>query len=102
MLEIACALSGETARLSLAGDLALETVARLESVVASLPAAVRRVEVECGGLAFMDSTGVGALLGLSRRLQAAGGELIVADLRSEIQEIIEVLGLTQTLGAIER
>lgn len=102
MLDVVCILSGETARLSLTGDLALETVARLESVVATLPADVRRVEVECGGLAFMDSTGVGALLGLSRRLQAAGGELTMAGLRSEIQEIIEVLGLTQTLGAVQR
>lgn len=44
---------------------------------------------------FMDSSGIGLILGRTRALQAVGGELLIKNARREIAEIIKLSGLSK-------
>ena len=46
---------------------------------------------------FMDSSGIGLILGRSRSVRAAGGELLIKNARREIEEVIKISGLGQLL-----
>ncbi len=48
---------------------------------------------------FMDSSGIGLILGRSRAVRAVGGELLVKNARREIAEIIKISGLGQLIAA---
>ena len=42
---------------------------------------------------FMDSSGIGLILGRTRSLKAVGGELLIKNARSEIEAVIKLSGL---------
>lgn len=46
---------------------------------------------------FMDSSGIGLILGRMKSLRASGGELLVKNARSEIADIIALSGLSAIL-----
>jgi anti-sigma B factor antagonist len=55
------------------------------------------IVVDLGRTVYMDSTGLGVLIGGLRRARAHGGRLAVADLRESIRKMIEITGLTAVL-----
>ena len=52
-----------------------------------------RVEVDLDGVTFVDSTGLGVLVGAQRRLRERGGELTLSHLPSATYKALEVSGL---------
>lgn len=42
---------------------------------------------------FMDSSGIGLILGRTRSLRAVGGELLIKNARREIADVIKISGL---------
>lgn len=52
-----------------------------------------RVLMDCGGLDFVDSTGLGALLSLLRKIEAKGGRLAFCQLSAEVASIFEITRL---------
>lgn len=48
---------------------------------------------------FMDSSGIGLILGRKRALQAVGGELLIKNARPEIAAVIKLSGLGNLLAA---
>ncbi len=58
-----------------------------------------RLIVDLGGVDFLDSTGLGALVGGLRRLREAGGSLALAISTPRILRIFQITGLTQALAA---
>lgn len=52
-----------------------------------------RVEVDLEGVTFIDSTGLGVLVGAQRRLNDRGGELMLSHLPSPTYKALEVSGL---------
>ena len=46
---------------------------------------------------FMDSSGIGLILGRSRSVRAVGGELLIKNVRREIAEVIKISGLGHLL-----
>lgn len=46
--------------------------------------------LDFGGVTFMDSSGVGLILGRSRRMQATGGRLVVQHPPAQIQKMLEL------------
>ncbi len=52
-----------------------------------------RVEVDLAGVSFVDSTGLGVLVGAQRRLADRGGELILTHLPGPTRKALEVSGL---------
>lgn len=55
-----------------------------------------------GGLTFMDSSGVGALLGRYRRISAQGGRMAVCAVPPAIAKITELTGLAQRIPFFEQ
>ena len=48
---------------------------------------------------FMDSSGIGLILGRSRSVRAVGGELLIKNVRREIAEVIKISGLGHLIVA---
>lgn len=46
---------------------------------------------------FMDSSGIGLILGRQRAVKAVGGELLIKNARREIAEVIKISGLSALL-----
>lgn len=51
---------------------------------------VKRVVVDMGGVRFMDSSGLGALIGLLKRVAERGGELRLARPQSQVRTVLEI------------
>ncbi len=54
------------------------------------------------GLTFMDSSGVGALLGRYRRISAAGGRFAVCEVPPAVSKITEISGLARIIPFFEQ
>ena len=80
---------------SVVGELDVATApdlrARLDSAIDRGPAVV---VADLLGVTFLDSTALGALIGVLKRCQAAGGELRIVAAEPRILKIFEITGLT--------
>lgn len=52
-------------------------------------------------VAFMDSSGVGLIMGRYKRMQACRGKLRIANLSGEAARIVEMSGITKLLNIAE-
>ena len=57
------------------------------------------VELDCGGLIFIDSGGLGTLVMYCRELDVTGGHLRLTDVSDDCWKVLEVTGLTHLLDA---
>jgi anti-sigma B factor antagonist len=57
----------------------------------------QRVVVDMADLGFIDSSGLGALVGGMRRLRRAGGEVVLRSPRGQAAKLLEVTGLENVL-----
>lgn len=57
----------------------------------------RCLVVNLSGVSFMDSTGLGVLVGIWRRLAARRGSLALASPSGQVQRILDIAGLTKIL-----
>ena len=51
---------------------------------------VRTVILDLGGITFLDSSGLGALIALLKRTTEAGGDIKLAGLRKEVRLVFEI------------
>ncbi len=58
---------------------------------------VKRLVVDLSGLSFMDSSGIGVLLGRYRTLARRGGSLAVRGVSPQIDRIFKMSGLYQVI-----
>ena len=77
------------------GKLALETVHNFVSTMRAESA--KRLVLDMGGLSFLDSAGVGALVQLFVHRRATGKELALAALTPQSDAVIQVAGLKKLL-----
>lgn len=85
---------GDHAILSLHGEVDLATAPRVrERMIQLVDAGERSIVVDLDGVAFLDSTGLGVLVGGLRRLRTLGGELKLACANRRILSVLEVTGL---------
>lgn len=92
---------GKRITAALSGDLdhhaAREIRMELDDVIARSRPELLILDFENVG--FMDSSGIGLILGRSRAVRAVGGELLVKNARSEIAEVMKISGLGQLIAA---
>jgi anti-sigma B factor antagonist len=93
---------GDCAVLQVTGEVDLYTALMLRNQIRELAAkgAVHLI-ADLGGVDFLDSTGLGALVGGLKRLREAGGSLAVAISAPRILRIFQITGLTKAL-AVQR
>jgi anti-sigma B factor antagonist len=70
-----------------------------ELVQRALDAGERKFVLDFGGTGYIDSSGLGALVSLSKRVREAGGELRLAGLNEDLRSLFELTKL-DTLFAI--
>ena len=80
------------------GELDIASAPRLRAAVGDLMGqGVRHVEVDLDGCSFIDSSGMGALLWASHRLQAAGGDLVATHAHGSTMRALEMAGVDRVL-----
>ncbi len=75
------------------GDLDVYTVGSLRDAIGTLlEQQTPRVVVDLDGVPFMDSSGLGALMGGVRRLREAGGDLAISCTREQHLKLFSITG----------
>jgi anti-sigma B factor antagonist len=81
-----------------AGEIDAYTAPRLRAVLEELPAPARyRVVVEMSRVSFMDSSGLGVLVGAHKRARNGGGALALAGASDRVLRVLRVTGLVRIL-----
>ena len=83
------------------GELDAYTAARLrESLAGLISAGARQIVVDLAELSFMAASGLGVLVGASRRLQRDKGKLLLRAAPPSVNKMIEITGLDATLPRV--
>jgi anti-sigma B factor antagonist len=89
-------------RIAIEGELDTVTVGDLRSQIEKMVAAEpKRVEVDLAALRMLDSSGVGALVSLYKRVRAYGGEVVMVGLRDQPLAIFRLLRLDRVMIGTE-
>jgi anti-sigma B factor antagonist len=101
--SIDVAQEGNRSVLNLSGELDLATVGELEDALRTRLEAGEDVVVDLRGLAFMDSSGVRALVGAHQSAEGGDGSLTIvrAARGSEVDRVVDVSGIAPALGMVD-
>lgn len=84
------------------GEIDLYTAPTLKDELSALVEKGReRLVVNLDGVEFMDSTGLGVLIGALKRCREAGGELALAAPRETVQKVLRITGLDKVFSLHE-
>jgi anti-sigma B factor antagonist len=93
---------GTNTILHLRGSLNALTAPGIRGVIDALVEERRlRVTLDLGNLELIDSSGVGAIVSLFKRLRMLGGDVTIARLRGQPREIFRILGLERVFSVVE-
>ncbi|MDP2871334.1 MAG: anti-sigma factor antagonist [Bacillota bacterium] len=100
MLQIQHEVLDNTLLVSVAGELDLETAPRLRTLVDSelAQSGARNLLLDLAGVSFLDSSGLGAILGRYRTVAAAGGRMGIAGARTGVKRILRLSGVAQIVS----
>jgi len=85
--------------LAVKGEVDVYTAPRLREKLVELDSeGKRRVVVDLEGVEFLDSTGLGVLVGGLKRLRGHGGDLALVCTHQRILKIFEITGLTKVFS----
>lgn len=97
-LQISSELANGLARLTLRGELDLASAGQLEASFAAIDEQrPSRVTVDLGGLAFVDSSGLRALMLADARAREHGYELVLLPGQEPVQRVFEMTGALDVL-----
>ena len=94
LLEIAVTERSGWSVVTASGQLDVATAPRLrETLQAQQHAPTRRLVLDLSGIEFLDSFGLGVLVGGLRRARSGGGALVLVGVRPRIAQVLAVTGL---------
>ncbi|MEV4889970.1 STAS domain-containing protein [Nonomuraea sp. NPDC055795] len=91
-VEVATPAPG-TVRLSLTGDLAFDTAAKLSGLV--FEPGYRRLDLDLAGISFIDSSGLAALVRLHQQAESEGAALRLVAVSPHLRRLLKVTALDQ-------
>ena|SRR2546430_2125134 len=99
-LSTAVSWAGGQVAVRCSGEIDVETGPELRKALkAALAEGPERITVDLAGVTFCDCTGLGLLVGVRRRAQAAGVEFEVTGVTSPtVAKLIRIFGLAELLG----
>lgn len=97
-LRVALVIDARGVAVLLAGELDLDTVPEFEQQLAALDDAQRRrVVIDLGGITFMDSAGLKAILRAYELGQSNGHTLVLRHGPRQVRRLIELTGMSDRL-----
>ena len=91
------ALDGRTSVVEVAGQIDLYAAPEFkEHISRVIDEGATRVIVDLGRVTFMDSTGLGVLIGALKRIRAANAELLLVVTDYDVERLFELTGLDGT------
>jgi anti-sigma B factor antagonist len=98
-LEIEIVVDDDRAVISVAGELDSTSAPRLISTVHDVAAPpIRRIDLDCGRVWFLDSAGVRALIVARNEATGLGIDLALVERSETVSRILDMTGLTGTLS----
>lgn len=99
-LQMSSRQSGDTLVIVLEGELTMTETAEFRTwITEQLADGPTQVEVDCKDLAYIDSTGLGALVFLRKSVLAGGGRLCLTKVSGWLKKFLQVTGLERTFVA---
>ncbi len=93
---------GKYAVLSVHGEVDVYTAPRFrERLIELVSEGKHQIVVDLEGVDFLDSTGLGVLVGGLKRLRSHGGDLYLVCTQSRILKVFEITGLTKVFSIYE-
>ncbi len=90
------AVTGPTSEptLHVQGEIDVATAPQLRDALADLvDGGARRITLDLGAVGFVDSSGLGVLVGALRRLDQSGGRLRIEHAQDSVRKVFEITGL---------
>ncbi len=98
-LQLDDRVEGEVTVLAVAGEVDVYTAPKLrEKVIELVNDGRTRIVVDATEVDFLDSTGLGVLVGALKRVRSANGDLNVVCTTERIRKIFEITGLGTIFG----
>jgi anti-anti-sigma factor len=95
---IVAAINGDVARVVITGELDISSSPRLISMIHDIAAPpVSGIELDCGGVTFLDSAGVRALIVTRNAAAHMGVDLVLVQASAPVTRVIEMTGLVGLL-----
>lgn len=93
----------QTATIAAAGEVDVSCASDLrEALDEVLDGGTQSVTVDLSQVPYIDSTGIGVLVGAAQRATEAGTKLRVAHPQRNVRRVLDLLGVTQELGIGEQ
>jgi anti-sigma B factor antagonist len=92
---------GGTSTLAIRGELDMAGAPCLRAFVDQLPGPIGRLVLDLRDLSFLDSTGIGVLLKLERKVREGGGSVEVHGARRSVRRVLEITNLNQLMPLID-
>ena len=64
-------------------------------------AAYRKVVLDFSGVPFIDSAGLGTVIGGTRRIRGAGGDIVLCSARRSIDRLLRTVGMDRILPIVD-
>lgn len=88
--------TADAPELAIRGEVDVSTSAALrEELYGIVDSGARRVVVDCSEMDFIDSSGLGVLVGALKRVREKDGELVLRSLNPSARKVFEITGLTK-------
>jgi anti-anti-sigma factor len=100
-LAVDVSMSGQTARVALAGELDIATAPALEQALGELSADVEQLLLDLRQLAFIDSTGLRVVLGLANGFGENSARVVVVRGPDPVQRVFALTGADRELAMID-
>jgi anti-sigma B factor antagonist len=98
-LTLSTRTAGPFEIIAVGGEIDVYTAPRLrESIVSAIEEGHRRLIVDVEQVEFLDSTGLGVLVGALKRVRGDGGSLDIVCTHERILKIFEITGLDKVFG----
>lgn len=98
-LTITTSDNATTKQVLVSGEVDVSNAAQLRDAIdAALPAAEGDLAVDLAEVPYIDSTGIGVLVGAAHRASEAGKKLIVARPQKNVERVLGLLGVAEDLN----
>lgn len=98
-LEISSEITDEKAIIRIEGEVDVSNASELRDALdTALADGAKEVEADFAEVAYIDSTGIGVLVGAAHRAQESGSVLVVASPQKNVERVFSLLGVDKDLN----